>query len=273
MLVHRGLDEDFTPENAGGIANLGVIVGKKAVAVVDSGGSLQEGEAFLRAIRAVTDLPIAYVVNTHVHPDHLLGNDAFARSGAVVVGHAKLPERLAEAGPYYLDNMRRLLGPAFTGTELVQATMTVADTQVLDLGGRRLQLRAWPTAHTNTDLTVLDEQTGTLLTGDLLFIGRIPVVDGSLLGWLRVMDELEKMPVQRVVPGHGPTSAPWPAGGAAQRRYLEYLRDRVRDELKRNRTLEQAVDEVPMPLGDPWSLAADNHARNVTASYTELEWE
>jgi glyoxylase-like metal-dependent hydrolase (beta-lactamase superfamily II) len=147
------------------------------------------------------------------------------------------------------------------------------DTIVLDLGDRPLELRAWPTAHTDTDLTVLDRTTGTLFTGDLLFMERIPVVDGSLLGWLAVLDELERIPAARVVPGHGPTSADWPVAAAAQRAYLESLRDAVRAELKRNRTLDQAVAEVPLPPGQAWYLAEENHPRNVTASYTELEWE
>ena len=87
----------------------------------------------------------------------------------------------------------------------------------IDLGGRTLELRAWPTAHTDTDLTVLDVATGTLFAGDLLFMERLPVVDGSLLGWLAVMDELEHSRRARVVPGHGPASAPWPEALAPQR--------------------------------------------------------
>ena len=149
----------------------------------------------------------------------------------------------------------------------------VEDALTIDLGGRVLELRAWPTAHTDTDLTVLDVATGTLFAGDLLFMERLPVVDGSLLGWLEVIDRLEALPARRVVPGHGPASAPWPSALAPQRAYLEYLRDRVRDELRRNRTLEQAVDEVPLPPGQSWRLVADNHPRNVTVSFTELEWD
>lgn len=277
VFVHQGRPEDFTPENQGGIGNAGFVVGERGVAVIDTGGSRREGEALLAAVRARTDLPITHVVATHVHPDHLLGNAAFRRGGAgaaVFVGHAKLPARLAEAGPYYLANMRSLLGPSFAGTELVPPTLTVADRLTIDLGGgRTLALRAWPTAHTNTDLTVLDEATGTLFAGDLLFVERLPVVDGSLLGWLAATDGLARLPAARVVPGHGPASAPWPAALAPQRAYLESLRDGVRAALEGNRTLEQAVAEVTVPPGQSWLLAGANHPRNVTASYTELEWE
>lgn len=273
IFVHTGRHEEFTADNAGGIANLAFVIGQRGVAVIDSGGSRVEGQALLEAIRARTALPIGYVINTHLHPDHVLGNAAFRDSGAVFVGHAKLSERLAEAEPYYLDNMRALLGPAFAGSEIVLPGQVVEDSTTIDLGDRVLEIRAWPTAHTNTDLTVLDRATATLFAGDLVFMERLPVVDGSLLGWLRVLDELERLPATRVVPGHGPASAPWPAAAAAERLYLEDLRAAVRDELRRNRTLEQAVDEVPMPQGQHWYLAAENHGRNVTASYTELEWE
>ena len=137
-----------------------------------------------------------------------------------------------------------------------------------------LELRAWPTAHTDTDLTVLDTATGTLFAGDLSVHGAHPggrrqparLAAGP---WI----ELERLPARQVVPGHGPPRAPWPAAAGPQRAYLEYLRDTVRAELRRNRTLEQAVDEVPPPSGSAWLLADENHARNVTASFTELEWE
>jgi quinoprotein relay system zinc metallohydrolase 2 len=273
VYVHQGPYEDFTPANAGGIANLAFIVGARSVAVIDGGGSLRQGRALLAAIRAQTDLPVSHVVVTHVHPDHAFGSGAFLGAGAEIVGHVRLGRRLAENGPYYLANLRRLIDAALDGTEVVPPNRAVETTATIDLGGRMLELRAWPVAHTDTDLTVLDAATGTLFAGDLLFMERIPVVDGSLLGWLRAMDELARLPARRVVPGHGPPSAPWPAAAGPQRAYLEYLRDALRAELRRNRTLEQAVDEVPPPPGSAWLLADGNHARNVTAGFTELEWE
>jgi quinoprotein relay system zinc metallohydrolase 2 len=274
VFVHRGVNEDFSPGNRGGIANLAFVVGQDAVAVIDSGGSLAEGQDLLLAIRSRTALPVRFVVDTHGHPDHVLGNAAFAGPDTQVVGHARLAAAMAARGPSYLASMGRLLGPAAEGATLVppKTTVPVGEELALDLGGRKLVLHAWPTAHTDSDLTAFDTMTRTLFAGDLVFMERLPVVDGSLLGWLALMPELARLPAQRVVPGHGPVSAAWPAALEPERTYLEGLRDQVRAALKRGLTLSQAVDAIPLP-GAAWQLREDNHPRNVTAAYTELEWE
>ena len=137
------------------------------------------------------------------------------------VGHRNLPRRSPRAGhsistPFAGSWASELIDEV----RMVPPTLLVDGTTKLDLGSRTLALRAWPAAHSDNDLTVLDEQTGTLFAGDLVFLGHMPVLDGSLRGWLRVIDELSTLPAQRVVPGHGPVSE-WPAALADQRRYLE----------------------------------------------------
>jgi quinoprotein relay system zinc metallohydrolase 2 len=275
VLVRVGALEDFTPANLGGIANLGLVVGTRAAAVIDTGGSDADGRRFLAAIRARTDLPIAYVINTHDHPDHIFGNSAFEGLGATFVGHERLVRAMAERGPLYMDNMRRNLGAACAGTHRVPPTVLVPEATPLelDLGGRRLHLRAWPTAHTGCDLTALDRGSNTLMAGDLVFMERLPVDDGSLDGWLGVLDRLAAVPADRVVPGHGPASAPWPAALDAERGYLVWLRASVRRIIEEGVPLGRAVAAVPLPTDERWQLTAGNHARNVIASYTELEWE
>ncbi len=273
VFVHQGVHELASASNLGGIANVGFVVGADAVAVIDSGGSASGGERLRQAILRVTDRPIRYVLASHVHPDHLFGQAAFAEDRPAFVGHAALPAALAARGAYHLDQLRRDLGPAALGTSVVMPTVLVEDRLELELGDRRLVLEAAPTAHTDHDLTVLDAATGTLWLGDLLFLERVPVIDGSLLGWLQVLAAWRARPAARVVPGHGPASAAWPDAGRPLERYLIRLRDETRALLAAGGTLEHAVATVGRAERDRWQLFDFYHPRNVSAAFTELEWE
>jgi len=273
VYLHQGAQQEASRANGGAIANIGFIVGKERVAVIDTGGTFAEGRALYHAIRRVTDLPIAYVILTHMHPDHVLGAAAFLGDAPAYIGHANLPNALARRGEYYLGRVQAELGEETAGTRVVMPTATVSGTRHLDLGGRTLELRAYPTAHTNNDLSVLDGATGTLWLSDLLFVNRIPVVDGSVLGWLRVIDALTRLQVKRVVPGHGPVPADWRAALADERRYLEAVADGVRQVIRQRGTIEDAVAGVAQQERSNWLLFDAYNGRNITAAFVELEWE
>lgn len=273
VFLHPGVQEDMTSQNFGGIANIGFVVGERCVAVIDSGGTKLLGDALRQALRARTDRPVCYVVNTHVHPDHIFGNAAFAADQPTYVGHHKLPAAMATRGPVYLSALQRNLGAVAAGSEVIPPTRLVQDRLDLDLGGRTLQLRAWPTAHTDNDLTVYDPKTGTLWTGDLLFVGHIPVVDGSIRGWLEASTHLQALPVERVVAGHGLIGNGWRAAFQRQDAYLRLILAETRAALQKGQTIQQAVATVGESERNKWLLFELFNKRNVTAVYSEVEWE
>ena len=273
IFVHNGVQDEASAANEDGIANIGFIVGADAVAVIDPGGSFAEGTALRAAIRARTDRPIRYVVLTHVHPDHTFGAAAFCGDHPDFVGHARLAGALAQRGDYYLRRLRIALGDGATGSEVVPPTLLVSDRLDLDLGGRHLSLEAHGPAHTDNDLTIFDDNTRTIWLADLLFVDRIPAIDGNLVGWLKELDEVSGISAERAVPGHGPVSVPWPAAAEPERRYLEAVARETRAAIKAGIGIADAWRHVANSERGRWLLFDDYHPRNVTAAYKELEWE
>src|SRR6202047_1645874 len=248
--------------------------GTDAGAVIHPGGGAREAPRLLAAVHPRTDKPIRYIISTHAHPDHIFGHAAFEHEGAEFVGHRNLPRALTMRGQFYLDAYRRSMGQEIMADgKIIPPTRLIDGTGNLDLGARTLTLQAWPTAHTDNDLTVLDEHSGTLFAGDLVVAQHVPVLDGSILGWLKVMDELALMQTKRILPGHGPIIDNWQDALAQQRRYLERLTRDVRSLISRGAPISAAARSAGETEKDRWSLFEEYNARNATAAFAELEWE
>lgn len=273
VFVHIGEIALMTKENEGAIANVGFVIGDTAVAVIDTGGSVAEGRKLLAAIRSRTDKPIRYVINTHAHPDHIFGDAAFQQDGTIFVGSPMLHRALVMRGALYIDAFRRIMGAALIDeVRLVSPTLIVGNVMSLDIGGRGLILLTHQTAHSDSDLTVYDPTSKTLFAGDLVFVKHIPVVDGSLVGFLKTVDGLQNLPARRVVPGHGPVSA-WPDALDSERRYLTTLARDVRAMIAAGQPIADAASHAAQSERQNWDLFDDYNARNATAAFSELEWE
>ena len=271
--AHAGKQLTLDAPGHDDIANLGFVIGTKCVAVIDTGGSVRTGRALRAAIRAQTSLPVCYVINTHGHVDHVLGNAAFVADHPQFVGHARLAAALVRSRELFLREYATDLDAPATAGQIIGPDVAVAETLQLDLGRRRLTLRAWPKAHTDCDLSVLDETSGTLFAGDLLFRERIPAVDGSAKGWIGVIDRMSRMRVQRVVPGHGAVAGDLKKAFAPERRYLQTLVDGARASIARGESMNTAIAHVGLAEKSHWLLWDSAHAHNVARVYQELEWE
>jgi quinoprotein relay system zinc metallohydrolase 2 len=275
IYVHHGVHEDMSEGYHADICNVSFIVGSKGIAVIDTGGSLKTGQALREAIRQVSELPILYVINTHVHPDHIFGNAAFTQDKAIFVGHEKLPDAMERRRENYLRINQQWLGEAFAGSEIVKPSMLVKTTANLDLGDRALLLTAYPVAHTNTDLTVLDKKSSTLWTGDLLFVERTPSIDGDIKGWLAVINELKNNEAEFAIPGHSSSlkDANWKKQLNDQERYLWTLLNDIRASIKKGEVMEKAMGTAAGSERSYWQLFDIVNRRNVNNIYPALEWE
>ena len=276
VYVHQGAMDQLSPQNRGRIANLSFVIGD-TVAVIDAGGSRAEGEALYAAIRRVTDKPVSHVVLTHMHPDHIMGAEVFSEAGASIVADARLPEAVARRADAWMISVPRQIGAAnFAGTRLVAVDHTVAGPETLDLGHRRLRLVPVPPAHTDSDMTVFDEDSATLFAGDLVFLGLTPSLDGSLAGWLDWTGQTPDPRPALIVPGHGPVGEDWSAVVAPERHYLGALRDATRDALARGLALSAAIPAITLamrPVSEGWADFQSVTARNAASAFAELEWE
>lgn len=143
----------------------------------------------------------------------------------------------------------------------------------LDLGGRGLILTAHQPAHTVSDLSVRDKQSGILFAGDLLFVGRAPSLDGDLKGWLKELAAMRASGVGQAVPGHGPPLVPMRDAVAPLERYLTVLRDETRAAIAKGMPIEEAATTLALSERSHWAMFDAYNGRNVIEAYRRLEWE
>lgn len=264
----EGLTDDFSVENGGNVVNSAFIITDEGVVVIDTGPSFAYGRALRAAIAAVTEQPVVQVFLTHHHPDHALGNQAFA--DVPIAALQATHELLAEQGDHMAENMYRVVGDWMRGTEVQLPTHTV-EPGVVNIGGHSLQLLAF-TGHTGADLVLLDLRTGVLFAGDMLFYQRALATPNSpsLKTWLADLDRLQALPWQVVVPGHGPLAKdkqPF----VQMRDYLTWLDNALRQAAEQGMDMNQVL-RLPIPEQFATiSLTRHELIRTVSHLYQQYE--
>lgn len=268
-----GKTEDFTTDNGGNIVNTAFIVAPQGVIVIDTGSSLRYGQQMRRAIAAITAKPVALVINTHHHPDHFLGNQAFA--DVPIAALAETRNGIAADGNAFAENLFRMSGDWMKGTEVQLPGKTLSAGR-LDVAGRSLRLIALD-GHTGADLVIVDETSGVVFVADLAFNGRAPTTPhADIAHWLKALDQLEALTrepgFKLLLPGHGaPTTDAAPI--RQTRAWLTWLSAAMRDAAKAGLDMN---DVLARPLPAEFAnlpVAASEYRRSVGHLFPAAEQE
>lgn len=263
-----GADEAIAMPNGGAIANIGIIATGAGAVLFDAGTSHRHGQALAALARKLAGQPVARVYLSHLHPDHSFGASAFPATMLAATPAVATQVHGDAAG--FSAGLYRLLGDWMRGTDVPLPALPAA-AGPLDFGGRRLRLLTL-SGHSASDLVLLDEGSGTLFTGDLVFHNRAPATPhADLAGWRAALDTLAGLGHARVVPGHGPVD-PTPGTAIAQTRaWLDWLEPALATALEQGLTMVEA-GELPIPARfEGMAMARYELQRSVSHYWAGLE--
>lgn len=265
--VFIGRTEDFNVANGGNIVNTGFIVTTAGVVVIDTGPSKRYGEQMRAAIARVTDKPIVQVFNTHHHPDHYLGNQAFAEVGANAL--PATTQGVAAEGKAFAENMYRLSGDWMLGTESTAPTANVTEPEIA-IGDHRFRLLALA-GHTAGDLAIYDTTTQVVFAGDLVFNRRtLTTPHADPARWLQSLDRLGRLKFKRLVPGHGEVATD-ATPIAETRDYLTWLVTALLGAAERGLDMTEAMALPPPERFRGFALLDTEYRRSVVHLYPAME--
>lgn len=267
-----------SPENQGFMNNPAFIVTEDGVVVVDPGASVQTGEMVLRQIRVLTDKPLLAVLNTHVHGDHWLGNQAMraAQPEVPIYGHPKMIAAIEQgAGKEWEDRMLRATDNATAGTEAVAPNQAVDDGDELRLGGLTYRFHHFGQQHTHTDLMIEVPEKSLLFVGDNANNKRIVRLDdASFSGLINGLQQIKtRVKADVLVPGHGQTGG-WEIVDQ-NLDYLDTVYGGVRELFEENISDFEMKPIIAERLGafHDWAGLNDELGKHISIAYLQVEAE
>ena len=262
-----GKEEYFSKENAGDIANTAFIVTKSSVVLIDTGTTVNYANAVKKEISKITNKPIKYVINTHHHPDHFLGNKAFEKSTIYATEYTM--NDIKENGEKYVSNMVGLIGEAAYSTRAYPPNKLL-DSKKLILDDYKLEILYFE-GHTKSDIAILDKNTKTLYASDLVFNQRaLSTPHANLKKWIKSLEEIKKLDFDVLIPGHGKVVFSKKVIDE-NIRYLKYLDEKLISAVENGlTTFEILSQEVPEDIKN-YSMFKEEFERSIINLYPKYE--
>lgn len=262
-----GKEEYFSKENGGDIANTSFIIARNSVILIDTGSSRLYGEQVKEQIKKITNKPIKYILNTHHHPDHFLGNIAFSNSDIFASEFTK--NEIELNGDLYILNLVNLVHEAMNNTK-IKVPNQILTTKTLDFDGYKLKV-LYLNGHTQSDIAIYDENTKILYASDLVFNKRTPTTPhANMKNWIKSLDELVKIDYSIIVPGHGLVSkTKEPIKETIL--YLEYLQNILNSSSKEGLDIYEILNKpIPKEFKD-FTMFDEEFERSVINLYPSYE--
>ncbi|MGB0713493.1 MAG: MBL fold metallo-hydrolase [Gammaproteobacteria bacterium] len=192
------------PENLGWNSNSAFVLTGSGVLLFDTGSSLAIGRALKQTIASVTDQPVRWIVNSHAHGDHWLGNAVFKDTVEAIYSTGKVLQTVTEDGQTWIDLFDRMTGGITGKGEIVPPDTALGERTELLLGGKRCVLFPSGDSHSPGDVVLWLPDDRVLISGDVVYSDRMPSTNNSNLSrWIELLGELRALNPKVVIPGHG----------------------------------------------------------------------
>ena len=265
-----GLPEVMDEHNNGNMSNSCFVDMGESYLVIDSGPTYQYAKEAYSKIQKQKKLPISYVIDSHTHDDHWLGNGFYKSKGATIVGSIAFKE-LAILDITRMQ--RRISKEAYKGTKQVIPSIFVDGETTLYIGNKKVIITSVNhKAHTNSDLLIYIPSKRILFAGDIVFNGRLPSLrDGDISGWIETLQKIKKMNVDYIVGGHGRLYTKDAVNFTYE--YLTTLKQEILKHIENGDEIGDTVNAVTMLKYKNIPFYDSIHKQNIETAYRTLEWE
>ncbi len=262
--------ENINKQNGGDMVNTCFVQTKQGFVVIDSGPTYAYAEEAYTQMQKIEKLPVKYVINTHDHDDHWLGNSFYKSKGALLIGPRTYEQNVI---PGMSTRMEKSVGKEiYAGTEVIKLDRVIEQKYEFTLGDTVFAIKQLvDQAHTKGDLVVYLPQKKVLFAGDLVFNDRLSSLrDGSIIGSLKALELIDNIHAKVIVGGHGYVTD----ANATHtfKRYLIEMKKQILEALLDDVPIEEITKRVEMPEYKNMKLYDVLHRRNVFDAYRELEF-